>query len=124
MRAKLRHLSWKRNFVLALFEEDTFFLRLRSGEKRKEGGRNEPEKRISEKGEVSRKKHVQNAKLACARHARVQCFHVFVFTSSPLGYISLKNSILGVKASPLFSFTLCSPSVMSRHTACRLVQMV
>ena len=37
MRAKLRHLSWKRNFVLALFEEDTFFLRLRSGEKRKEG---------------------------------------------------------------------------------------
>lgn len=124
MRAKLRHLSWKRNFVLALFEEDTFFLCLRSGEKRKEGGRNEPEKRISEKGEVSRKKYVQNAKLACARHARVQCFHVFVFTSSPLGYISLKNSILGVKASPLFSFTLCSPSVMSRHTACRLVQMV
>lgn len=83
----------------------------------------EPEKGISEKGEVSRKNHVQNAKLACARHARVQCFHVFVFTSSPLGCISLKNSILGVKASPLFSFTLCSPSVMSRRTAWRLVQM-
>lgn len=26
MRAKLRHLSWKRNFVLALFEEGAFFL--------------------------------------------------------------------------------------------------
>lgn len=124
MRAKLRHLSWKRNFVLALFEEGAFFLRLRSGEKRKEGKSEGAGERDFGKGGGEPKKHVQNAKLACARHARVQCFYVFVFTSSPLGYISLKNSILGVKDSPLFSFTLCSPSVMSRHTACRLVQMV
>ena len=100
MRAKLRHLSWKRNFVLALFEEDTFFLRLRSGEKRKEGKSEGVGERDFGKGGGEPKIHVQNAKLACARYARVQCFHVFVFTSSPLGYISLKNSILGVKASP------------------------
>ncbi len=124
MRAKLRHLSWKRNFVLALFEEVTFFLRLRSGEKRKEGKSEGVGERDFGKGGGEPKIHVQNAKFACARHARVQCFHVFVFTSSPLGCISLKNSILGVKDSPLFSFTLCSPSVMSRHMACRLVQMV
>ena len=124
MRAKLRHLSCKHNFELAFFEEGAFFLRLRSGEKRKEGKLEGVGERDFGKGGGEPKIHVQNAKLACARHARVQCFHVFVFTSSPLGYISLKNSILGVKASPLFSFTLCSPSVMSRHTACRLVQMV
>ena len=105
-------------------DSNIFFLRLRSGEKRKEGESDGVGERDFGKGGGEPKIHVQNAKLACARHARVQCFHVFVFTSSPLGYISLKNSILGVKASPLFSFTLCSPSVMSRHTACRLVQMV
>lgn len=107
MRAKLRHFSWKRNFVLALFEEGAFFLRLRSGEKRKEGKSEGVGDRDFGKGGGEPKIHVQNAKLACARHARVQCFHVFVFTSSPFGYISLKNSMLGVKASPLFSFTLC-----------------
>ena len=124
MRAKLRHLSWKRNFVLALFEEDTFFLRLCSGEKRKEGKSDGVGERDFGKGGGEPKIHVQNAKLACARHARVQCFCVFMFTSSPFACIALKSSVLGVKIPPLFSFTLCSPSVMSRHTACRLVQMV
>ena len=73
MRAKLRHLSWKRNFVLALFEEDTFFLRLRSGENERKGSRMESEKGISEKGEVSRKTMYK----APSSRARVQCFHVF-----------------------------------------------
>jgi len=83
VRAKLRHLSWKRNFVLALFEEGAFFLRLRSGEKRKEGGRNEPEKRISEKGDVSRKSMYKTpssrARVVCARPVFLR-FYVHLFT--------------------------------------------
>lgn len=81
MRAKLRHLSWKRNFVLALFEEGAFFLRLRSGEKRKEGGRNEPEKRISEKGDVSRKSMY---KTPSSRARVMRASSVFTFLCSPL----------------------------------------
>lgn len=81
MRAKLRHLSWKRNFVLALFEEGAFFLRLRSGEKRKERGRNEPEKRISEKGEVSRKNMY---KTPSSRARVMRASSVFMFLCSPL----------------------------------------
>lgn len=81
MRAKLRHLSWKRNFVLALFEEGAFFLRLRSGEKRKEGGRNEPEKRISEKGDVSRKSMY---KTPSSRARVMRASSVFMFLCSPL----------------------------------------
>ena len=85
MRAKLRHLSWKRNFVLALFEEDTFFLRLRSGEKRKEGKSEGVEEANFGKGGGEPKIHVQNAKLACARHARVmRASSVFMFLCSPL----------------------------------------
>lgn len=81
MRAKLRHLSWKRNFVLALFEEDTFFLRLRLGEKRKEGGRNEPEKGILEKGEVSRKSMYKTPR---SRARVMRASSVFTFLCSPL----------------------------------------
>ena len=84
MKAKLRHLSWKRNFVLALFEEDIFFLRLRSGEKRKEVGRNEPEKIISEKGDVSRKPMYKTpssrARIMRARPVFSRfCVHLFSF---------------------------------------------
>lgn len=79
MRAKLRHLSWKRNFVLALFEEDTFFLRLRSGEKRKEGKSEGVEEANFGKGGGEPKIHVQNAKLACARPV-FSCFCVHLFT--------------------------------------------
>ena len=80
MRAKLRHLSWKRNFVLALFEEDTFFPRLRSGEKRKEGKSDGVGERDFGKGGGESKKHVQNAKLACARPVFSRfCVHLFIF---------------------------------------------
>ena len=79
MRAKLRHLSWKRNFVLALFEEDTFFLRLRSGEKRKEGKSEGVGERDFGKGGGEPKIHVQNAKLACARPVFLR-FYVHLFT--------------------------------------------
>ena len=82
MRAKLRHLSWKCNFVLALFEEDTFFLRLRSGEKRKKRKSDEAGERDLGKGGCESKNAVQNAKFACVRYARASS--VFTFLCSPL----------------------------------------
>lgn len=83
MRAKLRHLSWKRNFVLALFEEDTFFLRLRSGEKRKEGKSDGVGERDFGKGGGEPKKtctkRQARVRASCARPV-FSCFCVHLFT--------------------------------------------
>jgi len=81
--AKLRHLSCKRNFELALFDEDAFFLVCALAKNERKGRRNKPEKRISEKGEVSRKSMYKTpssrARVVCARPVFLR-FYVHLFT--------------------------------------------
>ena len=81
--AKLRNLSCKRNFVLALFDEDAFFLVCTQAKSERNARRHEPEKGISEKGEVSRKSMYKTpssrARVVCARPVFL-CFYVHLFT--------------------------------------------
>ena len=82
--AKLRHLSWKRNFVLALFDEDAFCLVCAQAKFERNARRHEPEKRISEKGDVSRKNMYKTpssrARVMRARPVFLRfCVHPFTF---------------------------------------------
>lgn len=81
MRAKLRHLSWKRNFVLALFDEDAFFCVCAQAKNERKGSQMESEKGISEKGEVSRKSMY---KTPSSRARVMRASSVFTFLCSPL----------------------------------------
>jgi len=81
--AKLRHLSCKRNFELALFYEDAFFLVCAQAKSERNARRHEPETGGSEKGEESRKSMYKTpssrARVVCARPVFL-CFYVHLFT--------------------------------------------